>query len=165
MDPNDPAGPILFTSHGLSWCFLDDPPPRLHISTVDRRHVIWLETSGVRTWSPQDPTPPEDALLTLKMWVRRHRHLVERTWITKVMIPSGWLRAEYVEGDGDVLVSMYSDTPNWLGVVVPHEDFMTSIEGNQDISVDPITAELVLGARLPDDEQQRLDLAELLWGC
>lgn len=80
------------------------------------------------------------------------------------MVPNRWLRTEFVQGDGDVLVSMYSDTPNWLGVVVPHEDFTVSVSSSDDIAIDPATAELVVGARLPEQQQQRIDLAELLWG-
>lgn len=155
--------PILFESHGLAWGFLADPPPRLHLATTDRRHVIWLENAGGRVWTPEEPGPQRDALETLKLWVRRHRHVVERTWITNVMIPHGWLGVGPVEEDGDVLVSMYAGTPNWLGVVVPHEDFTVAVTSNDDICIDPNTAELVLGVRLPQDQQQRLDLAELLW--
>lgn len=78
------------------------------------------------------------------------------------MLPLGWLRAEFVPDDGDVLVSAYRNTQNWVGVVVAHEDIAVPITGDGDIAIDPITAELLLGAR--HDQQQRIDLAELLWG-
>ena len=81
--------------------------------------------------------------------------------MTRVMIPHGWLGAELVKDDGDVLVTAYRDTENWFGVVFPNESITVPVTSDDDIAIDPNTAELVLGAG--QDQQQRMDLAELLW--
>jgi len=153
--------PARFLVAGHTWTFLADPPPAMHLATTDRRHVVWLEDGGDRVWRP-DTTLPRWEIVALRHWLHEHRRHVERAWMTQVMIPMGWVDA-YVSADGDVVIEGYAKTFCWFGVVVPMEEITVPITGNEDITIDEETGELILGVGLPRDEQQRVDLAERLW--
>lgn len=147
---------------GHTWTFLEDPPPAMHIATEDRGHVIWLEDAGDRIWKPQT-TLPRCEVVAVRHWIHEHRGLVERAWLTQVMIPNNWVDAYLVEDDDLIVVEAYAGTLNWFGVVLVDDDIHVGLDSTDDITVDGDSGEMILGARLPESEQQRVSLAKLFW--
>lgn len=151
---------ISFEVAGLTWTFLSDPPPRMHLATPDRSMVVWLEDAGDRLVEPAvDSEVPAAVLNDLHLFLVDHRHEVEVAWLKFVMVPNGWIDAYLVEGN-DVVVEAYAGTLNWFAAVVTKETMNgVRFESAEDVRIDELTRELVLGV-----EEERGDLAELLWG-
>lgn len=143
---------------GVSWGFLDDPPPRCHLATLDRGHVIWLEDAGDRLLEDaNEEVQPERGAK-----IEHVRELVERAWIQKMM-RLGWLNATWISSCGDVVLEAYAGTINWFGIVLVHEQLDLPISHDRDVTIDEVAAELVL---LPGQPQQRrIGLPNLLWSA
>lgn len=152
---------------GYHWGWYSREEPRMHLQTVDQRHLnhhkVWLERQGKRVFDPVAAIPSK-TLKRLEAEVERHRRDIEDRWVN-FMIRNQWLQL-FLSG-ASVVVAVYPGTPNKFTRTLDLRQFLRAEEvarlKPEDVRLNPLLPTIEFWPRLPEEDRHDVQLATVLW--
>lgn len=155
------------TPPGYNWGWYSCEEPRMHLQTVDDKHVgvykIWLEEHGRRICEAADKIPSK-VFKSIQAAIARNRMHIEDRWV-RFAIRQGWMEAHLAAPNVSVVV--YPNTPNAFTRIIdltPHL-LLREIQAlrPEDVTLSPEMGSLQIWPWRPEDERQDIHLSRELW--